>query len=185
MKSMRLILSILALAMLVISFAVKAQDADKAKLIEIEKALAANANPGEKAAALAKQDFYDGPLSQLTGMGRIGTLPKATVVALFAAPDPSDPAVKTTQTAADFHVEIYGTTALVSYKSTSTDTGHKDAALNITWHLGCMDTFVKKDAAWKMIGSACSSDTEVPQSVWDAIKKERTQEPKDIQQAYH
>ena len=45
MKSIRFILSILALAMLVISFAVKAQDADKAKLIEIEKALAANANP--------------------------------------------------------------------------------------------------------------------------------------------
>ena len=58
MKSIRSVLQILALATLVISSTAKAQDADKAKLIEIEKALAANANPGEKAAALAKQDFY-------------------------------------------------------------------------------------------------------------------------------
>jgi hypothetical protein len=185
MKSMRFTLPICALALLALASTAVAQDADKSKLIEIEKALAANANPGEKAAALAKQDFYDGSLNQLTGTGRIGTLPKARVVELFSAPDPSDPAVKTTQTVADFHVDVYGTTALVAYKTASTDTGHKDPALNVTLHLGCLDTFVKKDGAWKMIGSACSSDAEIPQSVWDAIKKARMQEPKDIQQAYH
>jgi hypothetical protein len=185
MKSLRLTLPICTLALLVLASTAVPQDADKAKLIEIEKAFAANANPGAKSADLAKQYFYEGSLNQLTPMGRVGTLPKARVVELFSAADPTDPNVKTTQTVADFHVDIYGTTALVGYKLTTTDTGHKDPALNVTERLGCLDTFVKKAGAWLMIGSGCASDAPLPQSVWDGVKKAISQEPKDIQQAYH
>jgi hypothetical protein len=82
-------------------------------------------------------------------------------------------------------VDLYGTTALVSYKQTNTDTGHKDAALNITQHFGCLDTFVKRTGEWYWIGGGCASDAPLPQSVWDGVKKAISQEPKDIQQAYH
>jgi len=185
MKLLRFTLPICVLALLVTASTALAQDADKSKLIEIEKAFAANANPGAKAAEVAKQNLYDGQLDQLTPMGRIGTLPKARVVEFFTAPDPADPNVKTSQTLADFHVDVYGTTALVAYKLSSTDTGHKDPALNVTQHLGCLDTFVKRNAAWALVGTACSADAPIPQSVWDASMKAISQEPKDIQQAYH
>lgn len=185
MKSLRLTLPICALGLLVLASSAAAQDADKAKLIEIEKAFAVNANPGAKSAKVLKQYLYDGQLNQLTPMGRIGTLPKARVVDMFTAPDPSDPNVKTSVTLADFHVDLYGTTALVAYKQTNTDTGHKDPALNVTEHFGCLDTFVKRNAAWVIVGTACSPDQPIPQAVWDAVKKAMSQEPKDVQQAYH
>jgi len=53
-----------------------AQDADKQKLIEIEKAFAANATQGPELAALASKYFYDGPLSQLTGLGVLEHYPR-------------------------------------------------------------------------------------------------------------
>ena len=187
MKSLRLTLPICTLALLVLASTAVQQDADKAKLIEIEKAFAANANPGAKSADLAKQYFYEGSLNQLTPGGRVQeSCCKARVVDFYSArPIPRIPNVKTTQTLADFHVDIYGTTALVAYKLTTTDTGHKDPALNVTERLGCLDTFVKKAGAWLMIGSGCASDAPLPQSVWDGVKKAISQEPKDIQQAYH
>jgi hypothetical protein len=185
MKSLRLTLPICALSLLVLASSAVAQDADKAKLIEIEKAFAASANPGPESAAVAKQYLYDGPLNQLTPMGRVGMLPKARVMEFFTAPDPTDPNVKTSVTLADFHVDLYGTTALVTYKQSNTDTGHKDPALNVTEHFGCLDTFVKRNAAWTIIGTACSPDQPIPQAVWDAVKKAMSQQPKDIQQAYH
>lgn len=185
MKKLRISLPICAVVLLSIAGTAAAQETDKAKLIEIEKAFAANAQPGPQAASIAGQYLFDGPLNQLTTMGRVGTLPKARVVELFTAPDPSDPDAKTTQTVADFHVDIYGTTALVAYKQTNTDTGHKDAALNITQHLGCLDTFVKRNGAWLWIGGGCSSTEPIPPAVWNATKKAIMQEPKDVQQAYH
>src|ERR1700694_682018 len=42
-----------------------AQDADKQKMIEIEKAFAAHPNAGPEAAAVAKQHLFDGTLVQL------------------------------------------------------------------------------------------------------------------------
>jgi hypothetical protein len=185
MKPRMLILSACVIVMLAIAAAVVAQDADKEKLIEIEKAFAANPNPGPQSVAVVKQYVYEGPVNQLTPMGRVGTLPKATIVEFSATGDPADPNVKSSQKLSDFHVDIYGTTALVSYKQTTTDTGHKDAALNITTHITCLDTFVKRNGTWYVIGGACSSSTPVSQSTWDAAKKAIAQEPKDIQQAYH
>lgn len=118
-------------------------------------------------------------------MGRIGTLPKARVIDFFTAPDPSDPNVSSTQTLADFHIDIYGTTALVAYKQTNTDTGHKDPTLNVTEHFGCLDTFVKRNGTWLWIGGGCAPSTPIPQAVWNAQKKANMEQPKDIQQAYH
>lgn len=185
MKPLRITLPICAIGLLLIAGAAAAQDTDKAKLIEIEKAFAANATAGQQAGALATQYFYDGPLNQLTPMGRVGTLPKARVVELFAAPDPADPDVKTTQTISDFHVDISGTTGVVSYKLATTDTGHKEAALNITLHLSCLDTFTKKNGTWFMLASGCASSAPIPQAAWTASKKAMAAEAKDIQQSYH
>jgi hypothetical protein len=185
MKPLRLTLPICAIGLLVLTATAVAQDADKEKLIAIEKAFAANPDPGPQSAAVAKQYLYDGPLNQLTLTGRVGTLPKARVVELSAKPDPTDPNVKTSLTVSDFHVDIYGSTALVSYKQTNTETGHKDPALDFTYHLGCLDTFVKNKEAWYWVGGGCSSETPIPQLVWDAIERAMEQEPKDIQQAYH
>ncbi len=185
MKPLRLILPIYTIGLLVLVSVAVAQDADKAKLIEIEKAFAANANPGAESAAVVKQYAYDGTLTQLTPMGRVGTLPKATLVELSSKPDPSDPDVKSTQTVSDFHVDIYGTTALVSYKQITTDTGHKEPALNTTYRVSCLDTFVKNNGAWYVVGNACSSSNLISPSVWAAGKKAMAQAPKEIQQAYH
>lgn len=185
MKTTRLTLQICAVGILVFSTAVMAQDADKQKLIEIEKAFAATANPGPEAASVVKQYLYDGSVVQLTGLGRTGTLPRARVIELVSKADPSDPDVKTTQTVSDFHVEIYGDTALVSYKSVNTDTGHKDAVLNATDHYGCLDTFVKQKGQWVLVGDACAYENPISQARRAAIKKAMTQQPKDVQQAYH
>jgi hypothetical protein len=185
MKPLRLTLPICAIGLLVLAATAVAQDADKEKLIEIEKAFAANPDPGTQSAAIAKQYIYDGPVDQLTPMGRVGALPKARIVELSSAPDPSDPNAKSSLKLSDFHVDIYGATALVTYKQTGTDTGHKDPAMNVASHLGCLDTFVKRNGSWYWIGGACAWDVPAPQSVWDANKKAIAQEPKDIQQAYH
>jgi hypothetical protein len=185
MKMSRLTIQICGMGMFLLAAAVMAQDSDKQKLIEIEKAFAANGTPGPEAAAVAKQYFYDGPLIQLTGLGRVGTLPKARVVDLYSKPDPSDPDVNNSGSVSDFHVEFYGETAIITYKWISTDTGHKDPALNATDRYGCLDTFVKRNGQWYLAGSACSHEGPVSQAEWAAIKKARTQAPKDVQQAYH
>jgi hypothetical protein len=185
MKINVLTLQICGMGVVLFSSAVLAQDADKQKLVEIEKAFAATATPGPELAAISKQYYYDGPLVQVTGTGRVGTLPKARVVELASKPDPSDPDVKSSGSVSDIHVELYGDTALASYKYDNTDTGHKDAALNATDHYGCLDTFVKQKGQWLMAGSACAHVGPIPQAEWTAIKKARMQEPKDVQQAYH
>jgi hypothetical protein len=185
MKPLRLTLPICAMGLLVLAATAVAQDADKAQLIEIEKAFATNPDPGAQSAAIAKQYVYDGSTNQLTIMGRVGTLPKAKIVELSSAPDPTDPDVKSSVKLSDLHVDIYGTTALVSYKQSGTDTGHKDPTLNMTNHVSCLDTFVKRSGAWYWIGGACSSTVPIPQSIWDATKKAMAQEPKDVQDAFH
>lgn len=161
-----------------------AQD-DKKQIMDIENAFAKNATNGPEAAAVAKKYMYDGQLLQLTGSGRIGALSKATVVELFSKPDPSDPNVKTTTALSELKVEVYGDTAIATYKMANTDTGHKDAALNGTDRYGCMDTFVKRNGNWLSIANACAHEGPIPAARWEAIKKSRGTEPKEIQQAYH
>lgn len=162
-----------------------AQDADKQKLIEAEKAFAAHPNPGPEAMAASKQYLFEGTLIQLTGLGQIGTLTKARVVELNTKPNPADPNVKSTTTASDFQVEIYGDTAVVGYKMTNTDAGHKDGALNATDHFGCLDTFVKRSGQWYLVANACTPNMPLPQPEWDANKKAMGEMPKDVKDAYH
>ena len=181
----RITLQSLTIALFLCPMLAVGQDADKEKLIAIEKEFAANPNPGSEATAVGKKYLYDGSLNQLTGMGRVGTLSKARVLELNSKPDPSDPNVKTSAKVSDFHVDVYGQTALVSYKLTSSDTGHKDPSLNTTDHYGCMDTFLKRNGNWYAIGNACSPAEPLPQSEWEAAKKALSQAPKDVQEAYH
>lgn len=162
-----------------------AQDADKKQIMDIENAFAKNATNGPEAGAVMKKYLYDGKLMQLTGSGRIGMLPKATVVELFSKPDPSDPGVKTTTKISSLNVEVYGDTAVATYKMANTDTGHKDAALNSTEHYGCMDTFVKREGKWMSVADACAHEGPVSPAVWEAIKKARASEPKPVQQNFH
>ena len=185
MKIVRIGLQVCVLVMFVFCVAARTQDADKQKMIAIEKAFAAITNPGPDSAAASKQYLFEGSLNQLTPLGRVGTLPKSRVVELSATPDPNDPSVKSTTTPSDFHVDIYGDTALVSYKETNTDSGHKDPALNTTDHFGCLDTFVQRSGTWYMVGNACSPSAPLPASEWAAAKKAMAAEPKDVQQAYH
>jgi hypothetical protein len=185
MKIVRTVLSVSALGLFVLCFPAKTQDADQQKLIEIENAFAKLTAPGPDEAAVAKQYMYDGNASQLTPVGRVGTLPKSRIVELSSKPDPSDPNVKSATTVSDFHVDIYGDTALVTYKQTNTDSGHKDPALNTTDHFGCLDTFIKRNGQWYVVGNACSPSSALPASEWAAVKKAIAQEPKDVQQAYH
>jgi hypothetical protein len=185
MKVLRITVPICTVALLVLAATAVAQDADKAKLIEIEKIFAANANPSPESAANVKQYVFDGDTTELTSMGRVGTMSKAKILEFSSAPDPSDPNVKSSVKVSDFHVDTYGSTALVSYKQVTTDTGHKDPTLNVTFHLGCLDTFVKRSQAWYWVGGGCASDAPIPQSVWDASKKAMSQEPKDLQDAFH
>lgn len=162
-----------------------AQDADKQKIIEAEKAFAAQPTPGPEAAAVAKQFLFDGTLIQLTVQGQVGTLPKSRIVELSSKPNPADPSVKSAQSLSDFHVEIYGDTALAAYKMTNTDTGHKDTALNATDHYGCLDTFLKRNGQWSLVSNACSPSEPLPQAEWNAAKKAMAQQPKDVRDAYH
>jgi hypothetical protein len=185
MKRTGIVLQACVIALFVLSFTAKTQDADQQKLIQIEKAFAAITAPGPDSASVTKQYLYDGNLNQLTPMGRNGTLPKARVVELNATPDPNDPDVKSANTASDFHVDIYGDTALVSYKLVDTDSGHKDPALNTTDHMGCLDTFIKRNGQWYAIGGACALSTPISAAERTAVKKAIATEPKDVQQAYH
>jgi hypothetical protein len=185
MQKTRIVLQCCILALFVFCVAAKSQDDDKQKLIDIEKAFAAQPTPGPESAAVAKKYLFEGSLNQLTIMGRVGTLPKARVVELSSQPDPSDPNVKAAITLSDFHVDVYGDTALVSYKQVETDTGHKEAGMNTTDHYGCLDTYVKRSGQWYGVGFACSPSEALPTSEWAAAKKAITEEPKDIQQAYH
>ena len=180
-------ISLLGLSITLLLFPLLAlgQDADKEKLIAIEKEFAAHPNPGPEAAAVSKKYLYDGSLNQVSVLGRVGTLSKSRVIELNSKPDPSDPDVKSSVTISDIHVDLYGQTALVSYKLTSSDTGHKDPALNATDHYGCMDTFIKRNGSWYAVGNACSPSEPLPQPEWEAAKKAISQEPKDVQEAYH
>jgi hypothetical protein len=185
MKKTRIILQSCVIGLFVLCLTAKTQDADKQKLIDIEKAFAAISAPGPDSAAVSQKYLYEGNLNQLTPMGRVGTLPKARIVELSGKPDPNDPDVKSSTTVSDFHVDLYGDTALISYKLVNTDTGHKDPALNTTDHMGCLDTFVKTNGQWVVIGNACSPSSPLPATERAAVKKAITQEPKDVQQAYH
>jgi hypothetical protein len=171
-------------ALLLVAASAVGQDADKQKMMDIEKAFAANPTPGPESAATAKQYLLDATLMQLTGLGQVGQLTKARIVELSTKPNPADPDVKSKATISDFKIQIYGDTALVAYKFTNTDTGHKDATLNSTDHFTCLDTFVKRNGSWLVVGNACAPSSPLPKVEWDAAKKAMGEMPKDVKDAY-
>ena len=177
----------MAIALLLCSVLAFTQDQakDKQKLMEIEKAFASQTSPGPQAATIYKQHLYEGTLNQLNTWGQVGSLPKSRIVELNSKPNPSDPDVKTSYSISDLHVDVYGDAALVSYKLTGTETGHKDPALNATDHYGCLDTFVKREGQWYAIGNACAPSEPIPQAEWNAAKKAMSEAPKDVKEAYH
>lgn len=185
MKLSRLVLPMGVVGLFVLPAVAMAQDADKQKLIEIEEAFSANANPGPKLAAVAKLYNYDGNISELGATGLRATFSKSQIAELNSKPNPSDPNVKATQTLSDIRVELYGDTALVNYKMTETDTGHKDSALNTTDHFACLDTFVRRSGRWYLIGTGCAPTEPMSEAEWKAVEKDIALQPKDVQQAIH
>jgi len=185
MKLSRLTVPISVIGVLVLSIAVMAQNADKEKLIDIERAFAGTPNPGAKAVAVAKEYDYAGSLSFLTITGLRATLSKPQLLELNAKPNPADPDVRSTQTLSDIHVDLYGDTALVNYKQTETDAGHKNAALNRTSHIACLDTFVKRSGRWYLIGGGCASTAPITEAEQKAVEADVAHLPKDVQQTIH
>ena len=191
MKLSKIILQMSTIAILILPVFAVAQDADEQKLIAIEKAFADNPTSGRPATAIAKQYIYDGNVTHLTNFGRLRSMSKSAVLEsymkglpfIFPSPDdlinnkrdpsdpskpaPSNPHKKMTQVS-DLHADVYGDTALVSYNMTNTDTGNQDPTLNSVFHSGCLDTFVKRNGQWYLIGNACAPTSPFPQSVWDA-----------------
>lgn len=153
-------------------------------MIEIEKAFAANPTAGPESAAVSKKYLFDGTLMQLTGLGQVGALTKARIVDLSGTPNPADPDVKSKALISDFRIQLYGDTALVAYKYTNTDTGHKDATLNTTDHYSCLDTFVKRNGMWSLVGNACAPSSPLPKAEWDAVQKAMSEMPKDVKDSY-
>ena len=166
----KILLTLLALC--VVTVAQNTADADKQKLIDLEQQSAAMStfNSPEMTDFLQKH-LYDGTTSVVVTFGHLYHSPKADVVDFTKKPDPDDPDVKSINKLSDFQVDIYGDTALVSYKQTSTDSGHKLAVLNGDYHLTCLDTYVKRTGQWYLIGSACVPSAPISQSQWDANKQ--------------
>ena len=163
-------LGISVAALIVTAAFVEPKDRDEYDLIAIEQAFCEHANPGPEEAADMEKYLYDGRLNQLTPLGQLRTVTRVQVVEISSKPDPADPNVRSSTSASDFHVDVYGDTALVSYKMTNTDRGHKDPALNATEHFGCLDTFVKRSGRWYEIGSACAPSAPLPNAEWNRVK---------------
>jgi hypothetical protein len=165
---MRKILATVVLALCATTFAQNTNDVDKQKLIDIEQKFAAvpSFNSPEMTDAFQKY-LYDGTTSVVVFFGHLYHGPKSEAVAA-TKPDPNDPDVKSTNKLSDLQVDIYGDTALVSYKEASSDRGHKNPALNADYTLTCLDTFVKRKGQWYLIGTANVPTAPMSQAQWDA-----------------
>jgi hypothetical protein len=167
----RKILATLVLALCVIAVAQKTDDVDKQKLIDIEQKFAAVPSFNSPEMTAAFQNYlYDGTTSVVVFFGHRFRGPKTDAVAA-TKPDPNDPDVKSSTKLSDLQVDIYGDTALVSYKSVSTDRGHKNPALNADYTLTCLDTFVKRKGQWYLIGTANVPAAPMSQAQWDVFTK--------------
>ena len=168
-------LKMLAVAILLVPLAGTARtqtgtDADRQKLIEIEQAFAVPTSAASPEMSDVLQKYlYDGPVSSVNGFGRLFHAPKSTVLTETKKPNPIDPNAKSQNTVSDFQTDFYGDTALVSYKATSKDSGHKEAALNTETQSTCLDTFVKRNGQWFVIGNSCVPAAPISKEAWDAV----------------
>jgi hypothetical protein len=165
------------LVLLVCAFAVaQTNDIDKQKLIDIEQKFAAVPSFNSPEMTDAFQNYlYDGTTSVVVLFGHLYRGPKSGAVAA-TKPDPTDPDVKSTNKLSDLQVDIYGDTALVSYKSIESDRGHKNPALNADYTLTCLDTFVKRKGQWFLIGASSVPAVPLSQAQWDAFTKMNEQQ---------
>lgn len=145
---------------------------DQQKIIEIEQKLAALTGfAGTEESAAFQKYLYEGEISLLDPLGRRYRMEKKDVVAEAAKPDPADPDAKSAYKVSDFQVDVYGDTALAGYKQITTDSGHKNQALNGEYPVNCLDTFIKRNDQWYALASACTPSAPITQAQWDAIKK--------------
>jgi hypothetical protein len=178
----RKILATLVLALCIIAVAQNGDDVDKQKLIDIEQKFAAvpSFNSPEMTDAFQKY-LYDGTTSVVVLFGHLYHGPKSGAVEATKKPDPNDPDVRSINKSSDFQVDIYGDTALVSYKGVSCESGHKNPALNADYTLTCLDTFVKRKGQWYLIGASSVPTAPMSQAQWDAFTKmieQQTQQQK-------
>jgi hypothetical protein len=155
----------------------QSNSADQQKITEIEQKFVAinNFNSPEMTDALQKY-LYDGTTSTIGQFGRLYRMPKAPVVEMTKKPDPTDPDARGSGKLSDLQVDVFGNTALASYKQVNTETGHKEAALNGDYTLTCLDTFVKRKGQWYIVGNACVPAAPLSQAQWDAVMKMRADE---------
>src|SRR5437588_6561889 len=146
---MRKILATVVLVLCATAFAQNINDTDKQKLSDIEQKLAAitSFNSPEMTDAFQKY-LYDGTTSVLVLSGHLYHGPKSDAVAATKKPDPNDPDVKSSTKLSDLQVDTYGDTALVSYKTVTTDSGHKNPALDTSYTLTSLDTCVNRKGQW-------------------------------------
>jgi hypothetical protein len=166
------ILLALALLVCVLAVAQKSDDADKQKLSDIEHKFAAIPSFASPEMTDAFQKYlYDGNSSVVVMFGHLYHGPKADAVAATKTPDPNDPNVKMINTLSDFQIDTYGETALVSFKAVETDSGHRNPALNGDYHLTCLDTYLKRQGEWYLIGTSCVPNAPLSQAQWDSFTK--------------
>ncbi len=155
----------------------KSTDADKQKITEIEQKFASieNFNSPEMAGTLQKY-LYNGTTVAVNPFGRAFRMTKQQVIDMTKKPDPTDPDAKGTTQISDLQVEVLGNAALATYKNTTTDSGHKEAALNATYTTTCVDSFVKRKGQWYITSTACVPAEPISQAQWDAVMKMRSEE---------
>jgi hypothetical protein len=162
MLSRHLQVTLIALCSLLAPLCMAAQDDDKAKLIAIEEEYAA---PPAGPPTPMQKYMYPGPVMALAATGRVNITSKDKLLANQGRPNTADPDVKRHTQRTNYHVELYGDTALISYSQTVTETGHRDPALNVVRQTSCLDTFVKRDGSWYGISNACAPATSPPAGV--------------------
>src|ERR1039457_824559 len=101
--------------------------------------------------------MYDGPVMALTASGRVNLTSKERLLATVGRPGAGDPEIQRQTKRSDFHVELYGDTALISYSQEVTATNRRDPATRTTERTTCLDTFVKRNGNWYGIANCCSS----------------------------
>ena len=155
----------------------KSSDADTQKITEIEQKFASidNFNSPEMTDALQKY-LYNGTTVAVNPFGRAFHMTKSEVIDMTKKPDPTDPDAKGTTQISDLKVDVLGDAALATYKNVTTDSGHKEMALNATYTNTCVDSFVKRKGQWYIISTACVPAEPLSQSQWDAVMKIRSEE---------
>lgn len=179
----RKILATLVLLFSALAVAQKNDDADKQKVMDIEQKFTTTTGfQTPEMTALLQKYLYDGATSVVVLSGHLFHSAKKADVIAATKPDPNDPEAKSTIKLSDLQADIYGDTALVSYKQVTIESGHRDPALNGEYITTNLDTFVKRKGEWYLIGASSVPAAPVMQAHWDAWKKMNEQLDKGMTQ---